>query len=539
MADIDWLIAEAEKSPRGPRVAAFFDFDGTLIDGYSAAVFFAERIKHGDIGRRELFNTLIASLKVERRGHDIDELMRIGVAAYAGRTVSEVQEAANRIFAKRISGMVYPEARMLLEAHQQMGHTIAMASSATLPQLAPAAQDLGISHVLCTGIEVKDGELTGAIDGEIHWGAGKAKAIREFAAERGIDLRQSFAYSNGAEDLPFLESVGRPFALNPDDKLKAIAKERDWPAGQLAMPHRHGPTALVRTVAAYSALGASVGLGAAFAVVNRDRGLGANVAAGVGSQLALAAAGVDLKVVGEANLWKQRPAVFLFNHQSQIDVIVLGALIQRDFSGVAKKELSHDPVFAPIGYLTDIAYIDRANHEKAVEALKPVVDHLKKGRSITIAPEGTRSPTPRLLPFKKGPFHIAIQAQVPVVPVIMRNAGQINPSHSMMISSGTLEVAVLPPVDTSTWTADSVDQHAEDVREMFLAALEHWPATDADLDALTSKPPFTAAPKPARPRKRAPAKKATARKAAAKKPASAAKAAARKPSSAAAGPKKA
>ena len=89
MADLEWLLEQIETGPEGPTVGAFFDFDGTLIDGYSASAFFTERLRKGDIGVRELVATISESVNVERRGHDVDELMRIGVEAQAGKTVDE------------------------------------------------------------------------------------------------------------------------------------------------------------------------------------------------------------------------------------------------------------------------------------------------------------------------------------------------------------------------------------------------------------------------------------------------------------------
>ena len=162
--------------------------------------------------------------------------------------------------------------------------------------------------------------------------------------------------------------------------------------------------------------------------------------------MALALAGVRLDVTGEEHLWSHRPAVFIFNHQSSIDVAVIGALVRRDLTGVAKIEASRDPRFAPIGYVTDIVYVDRSNSKQARAALQPAVERLKGGTSIAIAPEGTRSPTPRLGRFKKGAFHLAMQAQVPIVPIVIRNAGDVMWRGSFVIRPGTVDVEVLEPI---------------------------------------------------------------------------------------------
>ncbi|MFZ1669397.1 MAG: 1-acyl-sn-glycerol-3-phosphate acyltransferase, partial [Candidatus Nanopelagicales bacterium] len=327
-----------------------------------------------------------------------------------------------------------------------------------------------------TELEVNAGMFTGLLAGPVRWGQAKADAVEEFATENEIDLTKSYTYSNGSEDVPFLSTAGHPRPLNPDKDLEATARERGWPVANFKMPHRHNPITLIRSAAALGALGFGVAAGATTALLNADRSTGAAVAATVSSELSLAVAGVKLNVVGEQYLWSDRPAVFLFNHQSQLDMILVAALLRRDFTGVAKKQLEHDPVFAPMGYLADVAYIDRTNRDKALEALEPVVAALKNGRSIAIAPEGTRSPTPRLLPFKKGPFHMAMQAGVPVVPIVMRNAGDIMRPHSFVISNGTVDIAVLKPISTKSWTTKNIAKKVDGVRDLYLKTFAHWPA---------------------------------------------------------------
>jgi putative phosphoserine phosphatase/1-acylglycerol-3-phosphate O-acyltransferase len=476
MSDVDWLLERIEAGPDGPEVAAFFDFDGTLIDGYSASAFFKHRLRTGDIGFAELMRTVAEGVNVERRGHDVSELLRMGVAAQVGRTRDEMREFSRHIFTTRIAEMVYPDARTLIDAHHRKGHTVVIASSATRPQIQPAADDLGVRHIVCTELQVDaDGRYTGALASPIRWGEGKAQAVAAFAAEHGVDTAQSFAYGNGAEDAHFLQLFGRPCALNPDGGLAAAAREHDWPIARLVKPPSTTPLDIVRSGLAMGAFGASVVAAAGLGLANTSRRWGANLAASVGCDLTLAAAGVRLNVLGESNLWAQRPAVFLFNHQSQLDVFVLGALLRKDFTGVAKKSLASDPFFGPVGWMADVAYIDRSNTAKAREALEPVVSALQSGRSLAISPEGTRSPTPRLLPFKKGPFHIAMQAGVPIVPVVMRNCGELMAPHSYVIHPGVVDVAVLPPISTEGWTVADLDDRVAAVRQAYLDTLARWP----------------------------------------------------------------
>lgn len=475
MPDIDGLVAEIEASSEGPEIAAFFDFDGTLIDGYSAVSYFRDRLLARDVGTTELLQSLRESVNVEVRGRDVHRLVEIGVGALGGRSVEDIDAMGKRLFRKHIAQMIYPEARALVDAHRARGHTVVIASSALAFQVEEAARDLGIEDILCTRMESRDGVMTGFVDGPILWGDAKAQAVRDFAAERGVDLARSFAYGNGAEDLPYLATVGHPRPLNPADGLTDAAAERGWPVARLTRPQHLTPELVVRSVAAYGGVVAGLAAGLGLGLVNRDRRTAVEVTASVGSELALAAAGVTMDVHGPANLWAARPAVFIFNHQSQLDVIIMAALLRSDFTGVAKKELKTDPMFAPLGWLADVAFIDRANTEEAKKALAPAVEALRDGRSLAMAPEGTRSATPRLGRFKKGAFHVAMQAGVPIVPVVIRNAGELMPSHGVLISSGVLDVAVLPPVPTVGWRPEDIGDEVERVRDMYLETLANWP----------------------------------------------------------------
>ncbi|MGI8645572.1 MAG: HAD-IB family hydrolase [Nocardioides sp.] len=472
---IDDLLAAVEAGPQGPTVGAFFDFDGTLIDGYSGVIAFRERLTAGDVGVAELVNTVVQSFNVAQRGHDVSRLMSVALDSLSGRELTEIDHLGQELWRNRIAGKVYPDARRLGAAHRLAGHTVAMASSATRFQAASAAADLDIEHVLVTEIEDEDGILTGKVRGPILWGPGKAQAVRDFAAVQGLDLTESYAYGNGREDVPYLEVVGRPRPLNPDVGLTAEALERGWPIARLQRANRLTPTTVVRTAASMAGLGVGVAAGLGMGLLNRDRRTGLTVAAAIASELSLSAAGVTLNVVGQDNLWSARPAVFLFNHQSQLDVPVLGSLLRSDFTAVAKKELATDPIFAPMGWLADVAYVDRSDSTKAKEALAPAVEALRNGTSLVIAPEGTRSPTPKLLPFTKGAFHMAMQAGVPVVPIVIRNAGELMAPRGMLISAGVVDVAVLDPIDTTSWTVRTLGKRVDEVRQLYLDTLADWP----------------------------------------------------------------
>jgi putative phosphoserine phosphatase / 1-acylglycerol-3-phosphate O-acyltransferase len=470
------LIAEVDRSPEGPGVGAFFDFDGTLISGYSATAFYMERLRRREVSPRELAQSLLAGIDVNLRGADVSQLMQIAARAWAGRLEDELEEFGDRLFQKRIAGMVYPEARALVRAHQRRGHTVVLASSATRYQAGPLARDLGIEHLLCSQLEVVDGITSGELAGPVLWGENKASAVRDLATRCGIDLRRSHGYADGDEDVPFLEAVGLPRPLNPQRGLAAVAEDRGWPSARFESRGRPGLTQVVRTGAAIAALSGAAAPGLGVGLLNHSRRDASNLAASVGGDLALALGGVTLNVTGREHLWSQRPAVFIFNHQSSFDIPIIASLVRRDMTGVAKKEAARDPRFALVGYLADVAYVDRGNTVQAKEALAPVVERLRSGISMAISPEGTRTPTPRLRPFKKGAFHIAMQARVPMVPIVIRNAGDVMWRNSMFVRSGQVDVTVLPPVSTRGWTVQNLPAKVAEMERRFAATLENWPA---------------------------------------------------------------
>ena len=203
-----------------------------------------------------------------------------------------------------------------------------------------------------------------------------------------------------------------------------------------------------------------------------------NFSMSVFADTASALIGLNLKVKGEQHLWSHRPAVFIFNHQSNVDLVILARLLRRDISGVGKKEIGEIPLVGRILEFSGVVLIDRKNSEKAIEAVNALVDLMQiEGKSVCMSPEGTRSFTPKLASFKKGAFHLAMQAGVPIVPIVIQNSTDVNPKGSSIYHPATVEVEVLPPVDTSEWHVEKIDEHIDTVRNMFLKTLEQDEAT--------------------------------------------------------------
>lgn len=470
MSDLRSLHDDIAAAVPGPTTLAAFDLDGTLISGYSASVVYRDRLRRFDISVAELLRTTNAAVETRFRGADVGNLMRIGVESLAGRMEDEMQEWGQRLFRQEIARMIFSEVRGLLAAHRHAGHRVVMATSATPYQALSVAADLDIDaeDVLCTRPAILDGMLTGKLESPPLWGPAKAEALREYADKHDVDLGDSFAYSNGAEDVPMLKSVGHPVALNPDRKLAATARQNGWPSVNLRPPESGAdPMSIARTTTAIGALMGAAAFGVSAGLLTQNRQTGANLVGSFGPDLALAICGINVRIKGRENAWSARPAVFMFNHQSSLDMLVIGSVIRRDVTGVAKKEAARDPRFIPVGALLDVAYIDRSDSTKARAALRPAVDKLQSGISIAIAPEGTRSPTPRLGKFKKGGFHLAMQAGVPIVPIVIHNAGERMWRNSLVAHPGTVDVDVLAPVPTDDWDLADLDRHVDEVRTLF------------------------------------------------------------------------
>jgi len=150
--------------------------------------------------------------------------------------------------------------------------------------------------------------------------------------------------------------------------------------------------------------------------------------------------------------------------------------------------------------------------------MEPLVDAIRhEGKSICISPEGTRTLTPKLAPFKKGAFHLAMQAGVPIVPIVIHNATDVAPKNEFVMRPATVRVTVLPPVDTSKWSVKTLNGHVRDVRNMFLRTLGQPEESAAEAVAKEDGAPVEVAPAKKPAPKKAAVKEASAKKAPAKK----------------------
>jgi putative phosphoserine phosphatase/1-acylglycerol-3-phosphate O-acyltransferase len=466
------LTREIDEAPGGAKIGAFFDVDRTLIAGFSAFEFLRDGIVNGLVHPVDFAEAVATAVQFQ--------LGRVGFSGFVtgttgileGREEAEFAQAAERIFRERLAPNIYPESRALVQAHQNRGHTVALVSAATRYQIEPLARDLGIQHILCTQLEVRNGRFTGEVLKPTCYGEGKATAARRFARTHHVTVSRSYFYTDSDEDLPLLDIVGQARPLNPNARLTRIAARRGWPVRRFRSRGTPGLADIVRTSLAVGSLLPSFLLGLPAAAFDGGMRRALNIATATWGELGTALAGIELQVTGEQHLWSQRPAVFIFNHQSGIDVLLLCKLLRRDMVGIAKQEVRRNPIFGPAFALAGTVFIDRFDREKAIAAMAPAVDALRQGLSIAIAPEGTRSPTPRLGRFKKGAFHLALAAKAPIVPIVFRNALDALPKHAVVVRPATIEVVVHPPIATSQWSVDDLDQRIAEIHQLYRDTLE-------------------------------------------------------------------
>ncbi len=455
----------------GAVVGAFFDLDGTLIDTHSVKDVFTERLIAGQVSSQEVIDLLNMAVLYALKAGSFEDALTSSVRNIRGLPEKQFEELGKKVFRDRLAPVIFPQMKAVIREHQAVGHRLVIITSATAFQVEPLAKYFGIDDILCTRLAVKNGTFTGELEGEPCYGGAKLVAAREFAGKHGLQLGESYFYSNGSEDLPLLEAVGHPVAVNPDKKLARTAKQHGWLMHQ---PENRGSTGVMdiaRTLTTFSSVLPSFLVGLPFRFLGGSERDSTNFSLSTWAGFASIIAGLKLIVDGEEHLWSHRPAVFVFNHQSAMDILILAKLIRQDVVGVAKKEIKKQPFLGPAMALTGTVFIDRDKNSDPREALKPAVEALDRNRSIAIAPEGTRSNNERLGEFKTGAFHLAMQAGVPIVPIVIHNALDALPNKSMVVRPAEVKVTVLEPVLTGGWNKRSVYKNCREVRNAYLEIL--------------------------------------------------------------------
>ena len=222
----------------GGQGAAFFDLDKTILAKSSSFAFARPFYKEGLIGRSDVVRSAYAQFVYLASGadHDQMETMREYMSKLVtGWNAEQVQTIVGETLDDIVDPMVYQEAVELIEEHKAAGRDVIIISSSGTDIVEPIGARLGVDLAIGTQVAIEDGEYTGEIL-FYAYGEGKADAMRSLAEERGYDLAESYAYSDSHTDLPMLDLVGHPVAVNPDTELRRIAVERDWPIRDFRKP---------------------------------------------------------------------------------------------------------------------------------------------------------------------------------------------------------------------------------------------------------------------------------------------------------------
>ncbi|MGH3471009.1 MAG: HAD family hydrolase [Nocardioidaceae bacterium] len=262
-------------SPPTRRSAAFFDLDKTIIAKSSTLAFSRSFYQGGLINRRSVLRSAYAQFVYLLGGADHDQMerMRHYLSDLAnGWDVQTVRDIVADTLHHIVDPLVYDEAVELIERHRLDGHDVVIVSTSGAEVVEPIGEMLGADRVIATRMVADDGRYTGEIE-FYAYGENKAAALRELAETEGYDLDASYAYSDSATDLPLLEAVGHPNAVNPDRALRKVASERGWPILDFSKPVmlRRSAGARRGTIAAVAVGAGAAAAGAVLLASRRSR----------------------------------------------------------------------------------------------------------------------------------------------------------------------------------------------------------------------------------------------------------------------------
>ena len=391
------------------QAAAIFDLDRTLLAGASASVFASAMRASGLMGPPIPGERFVSSL-FETFGESLPllALTRQAAGRAKGHSQAETQAAA-RASVKALTALVQPFVAGVLTDHRQHGRTLVMATTTPYDLVAPLAAHLGFEHVIATRYNVRpDGNYDGTIDGHFVWSTGKRDAVREWANEAGVDLGESWFYSDSVFDAPLMMAVGHPVAVNPDPRLVLLAAARRWPTLHLDVPPGVPKLPVVGVEP---------------------------------QQLALALCRPELMpfarfdIAGVGNIPAEGPAIVIANHRSYFDVSTLAmtfAPTGRAVRFLGKKEVFDAPVVGSVARAMGGIRVERGTGSDA--PLRAAQEALDAGQIVAIMPQGT---IPRgeaffspELKFRWGASRLASLTKAPIIPIGLWGTEQVWPRNS-------------------------------------------------------------------------------------------------------------
>lgn len=461
-------LEQIRKGPQGPKVCAFFDMDGTVVAGFTVSHVAIKKLKDREVSLGGLFEALGTSLELAAGDANFEDFLRLIGERLQGQTHQELLDAGYELFEKTIRGLIYPEMRRLIRAHQQAGHTVVLASSASVYQVLPVAEFLGISHTICNRFEIVDGQLSGELTHPIVWGKTKASSAREFAEQHKYDLQQAHFYADGGEDTALMHLVGNPRPTNPRSKMQRIAKQRGWPCMEFKSRKANSHTNNLAGIASLFPIGTT---GAWLGSLTGDKRTSLNFASPLWLRTLFLYNKVKFSVIGKKFLKQQRPAVFIYNHRNNFDPLITAMLVEKNYTIVSHENYRDHWFFGSLGKLLDMAFLehDKAGTSKAT--LKRSEDIVNRGLSLIISPEQSKQDTCEVGEFHRLAFEVALHNQLPIIPIVFLNADWLAAKDSAVINPGTVEVKVLDPIAISDWTEDNLAEKIDNIRQRYVDTL--------------------------------------------------------------------
>ncbi len=420
------------------HAAAFFDLDRTLLRGASGPVITEALRAAGVVPDRHIPGEGLIYRVFDTIGETLPAMLLTRQAARManGWSRAAVQEAG-RTAAARLADQVQPFARPLIDSHHDAGRPVVMATTSPYDLVKPLADSLGFDDVIATRYGERNGAYDGSVDGFFVWGPGKLAAVRQWAADHGADVAESWAYSDSIYDLPLLNAVRHPVAVNPDPRLAVMAVVRRWPRQFLDVP------------------------------------AGVPKVAGVEPQQVVQAfarpelipyARFDL--AGLDHIPRTGPAILVGNHRSYFDGLAIGFTVSqvgRPLRFLGKKEVFDAPVVGQLATAMGGIRVERGSGSD--EPLAAAAEALEGGQLVMLMPQGT---IPRGRAFfepelkgRWGAARLATMTKAPVVPVGLWGTEKVWPRNARVpnvlavADPPTVRVRVGPPVDLKYRSVDA------------------------------------------------------------------------------------
>ena len=262
--------------PTADRVLAIFDLDKTIIDTSASLAYGRPMAERGLISTSDVLRMLVVRSSYMFTTHteeDMNATKETMTAIIKGREVEPLRAVVRDTLQESITPYVYAEARELLEWHKQQGHTVAIVTASPSVMVQPIAEELGADLLIASELGEEDGKFTGEMT-LFNKGITKVHHIEDIAAKHGFNLAESFAYSDSGTDVPMLEMVGFPTAVNPDRALRKVAVERGWPIKNFKRPEPLFQTGALAGAGATLAVIGAVATGIAWWLLRRGEDTG-------------------------------------------------------------------------------------------------------------------------------------------------------------------------------------------------------------------------------------------------------------------------